>query len=262
MKFTDHFSSVALAYAAHRPRYPDELFAWLASISPARGVAWDCGAGSGQASVGLAAHFGRVIATDASAAQIAQAPPHPAVEYRVAPAEDTGLPDESADIVTVAQAAHWFDLPRFFAEARRVVRPGGVVALWTYNLLSSGVPEVDALIGHFYGTTLGPWWSPERRLVDEGYRSIAFPFDERPAPPFEMRARWTLDQVLGYLRTWSAVDRFRRETGRDPVVPLADALRRQWTEPAAPREIVWPLALRVGRVMREPRATAAAPNRA
>lgn len=247
MKFTDHFGSVAESYAAHRPRYPSELFAWLASIAPAREAAWDCGAGNGQASVGLASHFRRVIATDASAAQIAQATPHPAVEYRVAPAEASGLPDESVDLVTAAQAAHWFDLPRFFAEARRVVRRDGVVALWSYNFLSTGIPAVDESVTHFYAVTLGSWWAPERRLVEDGYRSIDFPFDELPAPRFHMSARWTLAQLLGYLRTWSAVDRYRRETGDDPVTPLGEALAAPWGDPVQAREIAWPLEFRVGR---------------
>jgi len=248
MAFTDRFAGVAREYASYRPGYPDALFAWLASIAPARDVAWDCGAGNGQASVGLAAHFARVIATDASATQVAHATPHPAVEYRVAPAEASGLPDDSVDLVTVAQAAHWFDLPRFFAEARRVARPKGVVALWTYNLLETGVPAIDGMVTRFYAETLAAWWSPERRLVDENYRSIVFPFAEITAPPFEMRTRWTLEQLLGYLRTWSAVDRYRRETGDDPVSPLGAALRAEWGDPALAREIAWPLAFRVGRV--------------
>jgi SAM-dependent methyltransferase len=179
---------------------------------------------------------------------VAQAARHPAVEYRVAPAEASGLPDESADVVTVAQAAHWFDRPRFFAEARRVVRPRGVVALWTYNLLATGTPAVDEMVTHFYADTLGPWWSSERRLVEEGYRSIDFPFEEIEVPSFDMRARWTLEQLLGFLRSWSAVDRYRRETGDDPVTPLGERLRAHWGDANEVREISWPVSFRVGRV--------------
>lgn len=240
MKFTDHFSSVALAYAAHRPRYPDELFAWLASISPARGVAWDCGAGSGQASVGLAAHFGRVIATDASAAQIAQAPPHPAVEYRVAPAEDTGLPDESADIVTVAQAAHWFDLPAFYEEAHRVLRPGGLLAIWCYNRTLVG-PGIDPVIAAFQYQRVGPYWPSGREHTDAAYSKMPFPYERVEAPPLLMHQRWTRDQLIAYFGTWSSVRRCREIEGSDPITDIVTALSPLWPDPAEVRDVRWPL---------------------
>jgi ubiquinone/menaquinone biosynthesis C-methylase UbiE len=245
--FPDHFSGVAGAYAERRPHYPRQLFTWLAALAPQRELAWDCATGSGQAAVGLADHFERVIATDASEAQIAAAVAHPDIEYRVAPAASSGLASDSADLVTVGQALHWFDRPAFYAEARRVLRPDGVVAVWTYGLSSLGDPRADAALRRFYSETVGPYWPRERALVDAGYRTIEFPFDEIPPPEIEMEARWPLAAFLGYVATWSAVTRFRAERGFDPVAKLAEELGPHWGDPAAPRQVRWPLALRVGR---------------
>src|SRR6266568_6165743 len=181
MRFPDHFSGVSAGYAAFRPRYPDALFDFLADAAPARDAAWDCATGNGQAAIGLAHHFPRVIATDASEAQIAHATPDPRVTYRVAPAEASGLDDRSVDLVTAAQALHWFDRPKFWAEARRVLRPRGVVAVWTY-LLFEIAPEIDAIIREFYSDVVGPFWPPERHITEERYRTIEFPFAEFAAP--------------------------------------------------------------------------------
>jgi ubiquinone/menaquinone biosynthesis C-methylase UbiE len=209
-------------------------------------LAWDCATGSGQAAVALAARFDRVLGTDASAAQIAAAQMHPRVEYRVAPAEASGLPDASADLVTVAQALHWLDRPAFYAEARRVLRAGGLVAAWTYGASVFDDPRADAAHRRFYSDTVGPFWPAERALVESGYRTIEFPFEPIDAPEFEMQAEWSLSSFLGYVGTWSAVTRFRRERGYDPVAELGDELRRLWGNPETPRRIRWPLALKVG----------------
>lgn len=245
--FADHFTSVAADYASFRPTYPAALFAWLADIVPGRALAWDCAAGSGQASRGLAAHFERVIATDASAAQIAAAASHPRVEYRVAPAEASGLPDGVVDLVTVAQALHWFDLDRFYAEARRVLKPGGVLAVWTYGVLSVAGEAVDARARAFYRETVGPYWPPERRHVESGYRTLPFPFAELETPAFRMEASWSLPELLGYFRSWSATARYLAERGHDPVEALAAELAPLWGSSPDHRTITWPLALRVGR---------------
>ena len=245
--FSDHFSGVAGAYAEFRPRYPEALFDWLADLAPDREVAWDCATGSGQAARGLARRFGRVVATDASAEQIAAAPPHPRVEYRVAPAQSSGLAARSVDLVTVAQALHWFDRPAFYGEAERVLRPGGLLAVWTYGHPSLDPPEADALLQEFHSGTVGPYWPPERALVDAGYRTIEFPFPEVDPPPFEMETRWTLAALLGYVATWSATTRFRGARGFDPVPALGEALARPWGDPEEARRIRWPLTLRAGR---------------
>lgn len=245
--FKDHFSSVAEQYSRYRPTYPPELFGWLAGIAPGREAAWDCATGSGQAAIGLAGHFARVVATDASPEQIAEARAHPRIEYRVAPAETSGLPDAAFDLVTVAQALHWLDRPRFYAEARRVLRPGGVLAVWCYNLLEIE-PAIDAVVNHFYRGTVGPWWTADRALVDDGYRSVEFPFAELSPPRLAMEADWTLGDLEGYLGSWSAVARYRAERNEDPVAALHQPLARAWGPPEARRRVRWPLHIRAGHV--------------
>lgn len=246
--FPDYFSSVASDYAASRPRYPEPMFAWLASLAPGRGLAWDAGTGSGQAATALAGHFDHVIATDASAEQIAAALPHARIEYRVAPAEQSGLAAGSVDLATAAQALHWFDVPAFNAEAERVLRPGGVLAVWTYALPTLGDPVFDAEFARLHDSVRA-WWPPERGLVETGYRTLPFPFPELTPPPFEMTADWDLERFLSYLRTWSAVTRFRDATGTDPVA-AATSLSRAWGRADELRTVRWPLSLRVGHMQR------------
>lgn len=245
--FKDHFSTRSAGYAAFRPGYPDALFDWLATQCPARDVAWDCATGSGQAAIPLAGRFRRVIATDASRAQIEQAAEGSGVEYRVAPAEASGLEPRSVDLVTVAQALHWLERPRFYAEVRRVSRPGAIVAAWCYTSLRIGL-ELDRILLAFYDGTVGPYWPPERRHVDAGYRTLEFPFSELEPPEFRMVSHWPLAALIGYLRTWSAVIRYEAERGADPVASLEAELAAHWGDPLTPREIVWPLRLRVGRL--------------
>jgi SAM-dependent methyltransferase len=247
--FADHFSGVAEGYASHRPQYPPALFEYLAGLTANHALAWDCAAGSGQATMSLVPYFDRVVATDASAAQIATAPGHPKVAWHVALAERSGLADASVDLVTVAQAVHWFDLERFFAEVQRVLVPNGVVAVWSYGLHQLGDHAIDDAIHRFYRDVVGPYWPPERALIERGYRTIPFPFAEIGPPPFEMLARWTLPQLLGYLRTWSAVARYRADKGTDPVIALGDELASIWGAPGSARDVRWPLAMRVGRAV-------------
>lgn len=247
MTFADHFSSVSTAYAAFRPRYPDALFEFLAREAPARERAWDVGTGSGQAAVGLAQRFGHVIATDASATQIDSATQRRNIEYRVAPAERSGLDDHSVDLVAVAQAVHWFDRTRFWAEARRVLRPRGLIAIWTYVSFEIS-PRVDAIVRDFYNRVVGPFWPPERRHVEQRYQSIEFPFDEFAAPPFQIEQEVTLDDVAGYIRTWSATRAFIKQHQQDPVDGLLRDLSLAWGAPQHQQMARWPLAMRVGRV--------------
>jgi len=247
MSFSDHFSGVSSAYAEFRPRYPDSLFQWLVELPGGRNLAWDCATGSGQAAVALALRFERVIATDASAEQIAAAAPHPSVDYRVAPAEASGIEPESVDLVTVAQALHWLDRPAFFAETRRVLRTDGALAAWSYGNPRLDEARADEVLWRFTSETVGPHWPPERALVDAGYRTIEFPFVEIDPPAFEMETQWPLSALLGYIGTWSATTRFRAARGYDPLPELAAQLQRFWGDPETPRRIEWPLALRVGR---------------
>jgi SAM-dependent methyltransferase len=247
MTFKDHFSGHATAYAAYRPAgYPREIFDFLATLTPGRRRAWDCATGNGQAALYLAETWEQVVATDASAEQIAQALPHPRIDYRVAPAEASGLDDRSIDLVDVAQALHWFDFERFYEEVRRVLAPGGALAAWTYNL-SRISPDLDRLIDRLAREIVGPYWPPERKWVDEEYRTLPFPFAEVPAPPFELAESWDLERFLLYLKTWSSATRYQKATGRDAVEELREELTRAWGDPATPRIVRWPVFLRAGR---------------
>lgn len=245
-EFPDHFSAVAGAYAAFRPRYPAALFDFLAGCAPRHDLAWDCATGNGQAATDLAGRFARVIATDASGEQIAAATPIRGVEYRVAPAERSGLPDACADLVTVAQALHWFDRDAFFAEVQRVLVPGGVVAAWCYVRLEIA-PSIDRIVDRFYRETVGPFWPAERRWVEDGYRSLTVPFAAIAAPPFAIERAFTLADLGGYLGTWSATRGFIQQQGVDPVPALLAELRESWGPPEQTRLARWPLGLRVGR---------------
>lgn len=243
---TDHFSAVAQQYAESRPTYPPELFAWLAEACAGHELAWDVGAGNGQASVALAAHFAKVLATDLSAAQITQAVPHQRIEYRAAPADRSGLSDASADLVTVAQALHWFDLDAFYAEVRRVLKPGGLIAAWTYGVLHVEGEAVEERVSRFYYNVVGPYWPAERRHVESGYAQLPFPFEAVTSPALAIRLLWTLDDLLGYCRSWSATSRCHRATGSDPIIALAAELAPVWGERERRRLVTWPIAIRAG----------------
>lgn len=248
MTFSDHFSAQSKAYAAFRPTYPKDLVEYLAQVSPSRHLAWDCATGSGQAAVLLADIFERVHATDASEKQIASAEPHARVDYDVAPADRSGLPDASCDLVTVAQAAHWFDLPAFYAEVRRVLKPGGVLALWCYVGLETDSPLIDDLIHEFQYGRVESYWPPGRELVEARYETLPFPFRRIAAPPFTMSAEWTRNGLLGYISSWSAVVRCREQEGVDPMMELATELVELWPDADEVREVRWPVSLLVARV--------------
>ena len=249
MAFKDHFSRQAADYAKFRPRYPQQLFEYLGSIAPSRQLAWDCSTGNGQAAVGLAAVFDRVMATDASEKQIANAQPHERVEYRVAPAENSGIESGTIDLIMIAQALHWFDLDRFYAEARRVLKPGGTLAASAYNLLHIE-PAINQVVNRYYSEVVGPFWPPERKLV-ENFIDLPFPFHEIDPPKFEMTAHWNLEHLVGYLETWSSTQRFIAATGVDPLEQIGDELRTVWGDPQRTRKVRWPLKLRIGvKVMR------------
>jgi SAM-dependent methyltransferase len=245
MSFKDHFSPLAAHYASYRPRYPSALFDYLAQACRRRECAWDCACGSGQATLDLAARFDAVIATDASAAQIAAAPLHPKVRYRVARAEASALDSAAVDIVTVAQALHWFELAPFYAEVERVLRPRGVLAVWCYGVARVAGDSVDRLLQEFYWDTMQPYWPPERQLVESGYRSLSFPYVELPPPPFRMHEHWSLRQLIGYTRSWSASARYVERNGVDPAALLERSLQPRWGDPDSVRRIVWPLSVRI-----------------
>jgi SAM-dependent methyltransferase len=198
----------------------------------------------GQAAVGLASVFDRVFATDAGEKQIANAQSHEMVEYRVAPAENSGIGSETIDLLLVAQALHWFDLDRFYAEARRVLKPEGVLAASAYNSMHIE-PAIDDVVNRYYYEVVGPFWPPERRLVEQ-FAHLPFPFQEIDPPKFEMTASWDLAHLVGYLRTWSSTQRFNAAKGGDPVKEISDELGSAWGAPERTRNLSWPLTLRVG----------------
>ncbi|HEY2375355.1 MAG TPA: class I SAM-dependent methyltransferase [Gemmatimonadaceae bacterium] len=245
--FKDHFSRLARAYLAVRPRYPDALFSFLAAHAPSRDLAWDVATGNGQAAVGLARHMRRVVATDGSAEQIARAIADTRVEYRVSRAEQSGLPNSSIDLITVAQAAHWFDLDGFYREAGRVARPGAIIALWSYGYFVMQ-PEIDAIIERFSEGKLQSYWPPESRIIRDHYRTLAFPFPEIEAPAFRMEHAFTLEQLEQYFRSWSGVQCYIDSKGEDPVPAVLDELRREWGDPYTSRTAGFELYLRVGQV--------------
>lgn len=247
MRFKDHFSGHAQAYAAFRPTYPRALVEVLADASPATKTAWDAGCGSGQLSVFLTERFQEVVATDASAEQLARAPVTPRVTWRQASAEHSGLEGCSVDCVVAAQAAHWFDMPAFIRECRRVCRPRALVALVTYGWMVVR-PDVDACLHRFALEALAPFWPPERHHVDAGYATLEFPLEPVTLAAVTMRADWSLAQVLGYVGTWSAVAAATRTGQRQLFDAFADELERTWGPPAEVRRVEWPLTIRAGRV--------------
>lgn len=245
--FKDYFSQQASAYAAFRPTYPETLFAWLSSLTTDHVCVWDCGTGNGQAAMALAHYYSRVVATDASAAQIAAAPPCQHVEYRVAPAEDSGLPEHTVDLVCIAQALHWFDLDRFYAEVNRVLKLDGAIAAWSYGVIEVEHPLINERVSHFYHEVVGSYWPAERRHVETGYRELAFPFEPISAPAFHMTERWPLAALCGYLRSWSATQRYVDAHQQDPVMALEQEIRALWGDETSLMTIDWPLTLRAGR---------------
>ena len=242
----DHFSTQAADYARFRPRYPSELFAYVADAAPDRSLAWDCATGSGQFAVPLAEYFDRVVATDISEAQISHAERHPRVEYRVTPADASGLESATVSLITVAQALHWFDLDGFYREASRVLIPGGVIAVSSYGSAVLDDTQLSEALAHFEWTTVGPNWPPRRKIVGEALRNLPFPFRETKPPPFRLEAHWTLTELLGYARSWSATARYVAEHNEDPIPQLETALAPGWGGAQRRRRVHWPFVVRVG----------------
>ena len=245
---SDHFTSVAANYAEYRPDYPPEVFEFIASLAPSRRVAWDCGTGSGQAAIELARRFESVIATDLSQAQIDHAQRHPRIAYRVAPAEASGLSDRSAELVNVSQALHWFDLHKFYDEVRRVLVPGGAFTVTAYGDLWLEDKRIDPFVQHYNFETVGPYWPAGRAIVTNLYRDLELPFPKIKTPEFKLQKQWSLDELLGYMRSWSATALYVLAKGADPAVELERAIAPLWGDRAATRVVRWPFAVGAARM--------------
>ncbi|RNI31573.1 class I SAM-dependent methyltransferase [Rufibacter latericius] len=241
----DHFSTQASLYKKFRPTYPDALYQHLRSLVPTPELAWDCGTGNGQVAVELTKFCPHVHATDISEKQLAQAPASDRITYHLLPAEHTTFPDNSFDLITVGQAAHWFDLEKFYQEVNRVAKPNGVLALWGYGVLSIS-PEVDILFHHFYSQTVGPYWDFERSYVDKGYTTLPFPFREEPAFTGAITTHWSLPDFEGYLNSWSSVQTFIKKHGENPVNGLMERVKEVWPENDT-KEVRFPVFSRIGR---------------
>ncbi|WP_455216882.1 class I SAM-dependent methyltransferase [Kaarinaea lacus] len=251
-EFKDHFSEGSDAYRVFRPGYPDELLSFLSSLTRDHELAWDCATGSGQTALALSRYYANVVGTDASQNQVEQARQQEGVIYRVEKAEQSSFDDHSADLVTVAQALHWFDIQAFFSEVKRVLKNGGVLAAWTYGLLevnpTNNSAAINEEINTLYGPVLEDYWPEERQMVEEAYQGIAFPFEEIPAPMFHMQTEWNLSQLVGYLGTWSAVKRYIADRGVNPVQQCAAKLARLWGDPENRLPMQWPLTVRAWRI--------------
>lgn len=242
----DNFSTRSDKYAQFRPAYPDALFDHLFSLLPDKQRAWDCGTGNGQLAQRLAAVFQDVQATDISRQQLDNAVVLPNIRYSLQPAERTDFPDHHFDLITVAQAIHWFDFDAFYAEANRTLKRGGILAVIGYNLPGFN-PAIDAVITDFYRDVVGSYWDKERRYIDENYRTIPFPYADLPAPAFTIDVDWSLDHLLGYIGTWSAVKHYQKNKGENPVALVEPGLKMAWGD-AERLSGHFPILLRIARV--------------
>lgn len=242
-----HFSSIAETYRKYRPRYPEEIFIYAAGLVKEHDHALDVGTGNGQAAVELAKFFKQVTATDVSPQQIEHAIPKPNVNYLVAPAESSGLPDQSVNLVTVATAAHWFANEKFYAEVRRVVRPGGAIAMWAYYLPAIN-PVIDEQVRRYYFELLDAYWPPETYHARCNYRTLQFPFKEIPTPVFWCRMQWKLENLFGFLRSFSPATIYEKEHSVNPVDVLAADLQKVWGEPDLARVVRFPIFTKFARL--------------
>lgn len=247
MKFKDKFSAQAIEYSKYRPVYPVELFEYLSSLTSEHKLAWDCACGNGQAAIIIAGFYDKVIATDASAKQIENAMPHPKVTYIAAPGESSGLETHSADLITVATAIHWLDTERFYAEVKRILKPGGVIAIWNYAH-SQVSADIDEIFNNFANKTLINYWSSEVLKSWDIEKNIDFPFERIETPVFKLHKDWTLTDYLNYIYTWSAVQEYIGKNNSNPILKLEKELKKPWGDADKIRKITWKLNMKVGRV--------------
>ncbi len=237
----DNFSKQSSLYAKYRPDYPAELFEYIISFVKSRNVAWDCGTGNGQSAVQLSKYFKKIIATDISEKQLQSAEKAENIFYSVQPAEQTNIENNSVDLITVAQAIHWFDFDKFYTEVKRVAAQNAFIAVWCYDLLKIN-KEVDEVINHYHFNTLEQYWDPERKYVDEVYRNIPFPFKKISTPSFIIEKYWTIEDLEGYLNTWSALQKYIAVNNHNPVPAVIEKIKPYWGNELQ-QKIIFPIHL-------------------
>jgi len=245
--FKDYFSTQSDTYSRYRPEYPEQLYSFLAGLCPERALAWDCATGNGQAARGLSGYFKNIVATDASGDQIAKAKGAKNIHFRVADASGSGLEGRSVDLVSVAQALHWFELDKFYGEVKRVLKPDGILAVWCYGLMTVN-EQVDQIYLDYYHNELDGYWPIERDHIENGYSKINFPYQKINCPDFQIKANWTLENFIGYLRSWSATQRYIDDKGHDPLKTCIAKLQKVWQKEAT-KQISWPLTVFAGRAL-------------
>ncbi|WP_421945331.1 class I SAM-dependent methyltransferase [Pedobacter sp.] len=241
----DNFSTQAAEYAIYRPTYPKELYDFIFSLVKNRNAAWDCATGNGQVARELALHFDNVYATDISKKQIEQALKLPNIVYQVESSDKVNAADDSFDLITVAQAIHWFNFDAFYSEVKRTLKPEGIFAVIGYGIMSID-KKVDKAVHKLYEDFLGKYWDPERRYIEENYKTIPFPFEEITAPHIFIKTRWNFNQLIGYLNTWSALQHYKTANERNPIEYMFTELKEAWGSDAE-KEIRFPVLLRIGR---------------
>ena len=240
----DNFSAQAKAYAQFRPYYPPEMIAYIASLTTNKDAALDVATGNGQVAAQLANYFKDVYGTDISEKQLQNATPAPNITYKVERAEETGFGESQFDLITVAQAIHWFDFDAFYKEVYRILKPDGIFAVLGYGLFNTNA-DTDVILDKFYYDIVGPYWDAERRYLDENYTTIPFPFNELEVQTFTNHFTWTIEQLIGYLETWSATQHYIKKNGNSPIDVIRQELQQSWEK--GDKSVTFPLLLRVGK---------------
>lgn len=241
----DNFSHQAELYAKFRPKYPSDLIQFVLSLAENRENAWDCATGNGQVAGAIAEHFNMVFATDMSQKQLDNAVYAENIVYAISPAESTHFEDNTFDLITVGQAAHWFKLPEFYAEVKRVARENAILALWGYSLFSIS-PEIDEITHDFYRNIIAPYWDDERKLVDNGYKDLHFPFEAIETPEFQISFECSLRELEGYLNTWSSVQKYINQNKFNPINELIGKIEPHWK--VEKRKITFPIFMKVAKI--------------
>ena len=241
----DNFSTQAAEYAIYRPTYPQELYDYLFSLVKKNDAAWDCATGNGQVARVLAQHFEAVYATDISEKQLSQALKLPNIVYQVESSDKANVPDHSFDLITVAQAIHWFNFDAFYGEVKRTLKPDGVLAVIGYGLMFID-KKVDQAIFKLYEDILGKYWDSERMYIEEGYKTIPFPFEEIATPHFQIKTTWNFNQMIGYLNTWSSLQHYKKANDRNPLEYMFTELKEAWGNDAI-KDVHFPILLRIGK---------------